>query len=55
VLEATTIKLAETHEFEERGVVDVKGIGPLNIYFLNRRLEASGNGAITASTDKQSS
>lgn len=55
VLEATTLKLAETHEFEERGVVDVKGIGPLTTYFLNGRLGESNNGAVSASAETQSS
>ncbi len=55
VLEATRTKLAETHEFEERGVVDVKGIGPLTTYFLNGRLGTSGDDAVAASADEQSS
>ena len=37
VLESTTEKLAGSHIFEERGKVDVKGIGMLNTYFLTGR------------------
>ncbi|MCH7970161.1 MAG: adenylate/guanylate cyclase domain-containing protein [Chloroflexi bacterium] len=44
VLESTTEKLAGSHIFEERGKVDVKGIGMLNTYFLTGRRDRQ-NGA----------
>ena len=43
VLESSTIKLAETHVFEERGEVDVKGIGLMTTYFLNGRKDSNVN------------
>ena len=46
VLESTTEKLAGSHIFEERGKVDVKGIGMLNTYFLTgRRDQQNGAGS----------
>jgi len=54
VLESTIVKLAETHEFEERGEVEVKGIGPLTTYFLNGRLDRNGTGASTTSAANES-
>jgi class 3 adenylate cyclase len=45
VLESTTTKLATTHSFEERGVVDMKGIGPMTTYFLNGRIATTGKKA----------
>ena len=46
VLESTTEKLAGSHIFEERGKVDVKGIGILNTYFLTgRRDQQNGAGS----------
>jgi class 3 adenylate cyclase len=55
VLESTTVKLAETHAFELRGEVDVKGIGPLTTYFLNGRIADSGNGVRATPAEKQTS
>jgi len=56
VLESTRVKLEETHLLEERGMVDIKGIGPLTTYFLKSRLDPSengGNAATTATQEKQ--
>ncbi|NQW19300.1 MAG: adenylate/guanylate cyclase domain-containing protein [Chloroflexi bacterium] len=50
VLEATVNKLSGTHSFEERGVVDVKGIGPLTTFFLNGRISSSSSGLAAVST-----
>ena len=55
VLESTTIKLAETHSFEKRGVVEVKGIGPLTTYFLNGRTSKSSNGGSATAAEKKTS
>ncbi len=53
VLESTTLKLAETHTFEERGVIEIKGIGPLTTYFLEGRIDNAGNGVAVAPKKKQ--
>jgi class 3 adenylate cyclase len=52
VLEATRTKLAETHSFEERGIVDVKGIGPMTTYFLNERISTNGSGVAAVQTEQ---
>jgi class 3 adenylate cyclase len=53
VLESSTIKLAETHVFEERGEVNVKGIGLLTTYFLNGRKDSNVNDLKAESAIKQ--
>jgi class 3 adenylate cyclase len=53
VLESTKLKLAETHSFEERGIVDIKGIGPMTTYFLEGRIGQTGNGVASSSEAKQ--
>jgi len=53
VLESTRAKLAETHSLEERGIVDIKGIGSLTTYFLNKRLDPGENAAIATTQEKQ--
>jgi class 3 adenylate cyclase len=54
VLESTTVKLAGSHEFEERGEIDVKGIGPMTTYFLNGRIDRNGSGASTTPAAEES-
>jgi class 3 adenylate cyclase len=53
VLESCTIKLAETHVFEERGEVDVKGIGLMTTYFLNGRKDSNVNDLKAESATEQ--
>jgi adenylate cyclase len=53
VLRSTTDKLADSHIFEERGEVDVKGIGILNTYFLTgRKNQQNGNGTALSQTSE---
>jgi len=55
VLDSTRVKLEDTHSLEKRGIVDIKGIGPLTTYFLKSRLDPSENGgnAATAATQEK--
>jgi class 3 adenylate cyclase len=53
VLESTRAKLAETHALEERGIVDIKGIGPLTTYFIRSRLDSNGADVATTTQEKQ--
>jgi class 3 adenylate cyclase len=53
VLESSTIKLAETHVFEQRGEVDVKGIGLMTTYFLNGRKDSNVNDLKAESATEQ--
>jgi class 3 adenylate cyclase len=53
VLESCTIKLAETHVFEERGEIDVKGIGLMTTYFLNGRKDSNVNDLKAESATEQ--
>jgi len=51
VLESTTTKLENTHSFEERGIVELKGIGPMTTYFLNERISTTGDGVVATSSE----
>ena len=53
VLESTRVKLEDTHSLEERGIIDIKGIGPLTTYFLKSRLDSNGTDVAATTQEKQ--